>query len=63
MRDLPADELGRHAIAAQLAEIRQDLERLGVHFDSWFHEQSLFDSGAVDAMLQRLREAGLVVRA
>ncbi len=29
LRDLPADELGRHAIAAQLAEIRQDLEQLG----------------------------------
>jgi arginyl-tRNA synthetase len=61
MRDLPADELGRHAIAAQLAEIRQDLDHLGVHFDGWFHEQALFDSGAVDAMLQRLRSAGHVV--
>ncbi len=61
MRDLPADELGRHAIGAQLADIRQDLERLGVHFDRWFHEQTLFDSGAVDAMLERLRNAGLVV--
>ncbi|HSP65605.1 MAG TPA: arginine--tRNA ligase [Candidatus Deferrimicrobium sp.] len=60
MRDLPADELGRHAIAAQLAEICQELERLGVHFDGWFHEQSLFDSGAVDAMLERLRSAGYV---
>ena len=58
---MPADELGAHAIAAQLAEIRQDLDRLGVRFDGWFHEQSLFDSGAVDAMLQRLRDAGRVV--
>ncbi len=61
LRDLPADHLGRKAISAQLAEIRQDLERLGVRFDGWFHEQSLFDSGAVDAMLQRLRRAGYVV--
>jgi arginyl-tRNA synthetase len=61
LRDLAADELGRHALAAQLAEIRQDLERLGVHFDGWFHEQSLFDSGAVDAMLERLRSAGYVL--
>jgi arginyl-tRNA synthetase len=61
LRDLPADHLGRHAIAAQLAEIRQDLERLGVRFDGWFHEQTLFDSGAVDRMLQRLRGAGYVV--
>jgi arginyl-tRNA synthetase len=57
---MPLDELGRHGIAAQLAEIRRDVERLGVRFDGWFHEQSLFDSGAVDAMLRRLREAGYV---
>ncbi len=61
LRDMPADELGRRAIAAQLEDIRQDLDRLGVHFDTWFHEQSLFDGGAVDAMLQRLRDAGYVV--
>jgi arginyl-tRNA synthetase len=61
LRDLPPDELGTRAIAAQLAEIRRDLEHLGVLFDGWFHEQTLFDSGAVDAMLQRLRDAGHVV--
>jgi arginyl-tRNA synthetase len=61
LRDLPTDELGELGIAAQLQEIRDDLERLGVHFDGWFHEQSLFDSGAVDAMLRRLGDAGLVV--
>jgi len=61
LRDLPADELGRMGVAAQLGEIRSDVEELGVRFDSWFHEQSLFDSGAVDAMLARLRAAGCVV--
>jgi arginyl-tRNA synthetase len=61
LRELDARQLGARGIAAQLAEIRQDLERLGVRFDGWFHEQALFESGAVDAMLQRLREAGWVV--
>jgi arginyl-tRNA synthetase len=60
LRDLAVQQLGECGIAAQLAEIRKDLERLGVGFDGWFHEQSLFDSGAVEAMLQRLREAGRV---
>ncbi|MGH7723223.1 MAG: arginine--tRNA ligase [Candidatus Dormibacteria bacterium] len=60
LRDLAARPLGERGIEAQLAEIRRDLERLGVRFDGWFHEQSLFDSGAVDVMLQRLREAGCV---
>ncbi|HWF56728.1 MAG TPA: arginine--tRNA ligase [Candidatus Dormibacteraeota bacterium] len=61
LRDLDTRLLGEHGIAAQLAEIRQDLERLGVRFDGWFHEQSLFDGGAVDAMMERLRSAGCVV--
>ncbi|MEO8899831.1 MAG: arginine--tRNA ligase [Candidatus Dormibacter sp.] len=52
--------IGAHGIAAQLAEIRQDCERLGIHFDSWFSEQSLFDSGAVATMLERLRDLGFV---
>ena len=60
LRDLSVDEIGAHGIAAQLAEIRQDTERLGIRFDRWFSEQSLFDTGAVDAMLTRLREAGFV---
>jgi arginyl-tRNA synthetase len=54
------EHIGAHGIAAQLAEIRQDTARLGVHFDSWLSEQSLFDSGAVDAMLERLRTLGFV---
>jgi arginyl-tRNA synthetase len=60
LRDLPTERIGDLGIAAQLQEIRGDLERLGVRFDGWFHEQSLFDSGAVDAMLGRLRDAGCV---
>lgn len=54
------ERIGALGIAAQLAEIRGDTERLGIHFDSWFSEQSLFDSGAVDAMLERLRGLGFV---
>jgi arginyl-tRNA synthetase len=61
LRDAGSDDIGAHGIAAQLAEIRRDLDALGVRFDSWFHEQFLFDSGAVDEMLSRLRDAGRVV--
>jgi len=61
LRNLDVRQLGEHGIAAQLGEIRQDLERLGVRFDGWFHEQSLFDSGAVDTMMERLRGAGCIV--
>ena len=53
-------EIGARGVDAQLAEIRADLERLGVRFDTWFSEQSLFDSGAVDAMMERLSATGCV---
>jgi arginyl-tRNA synthetase len=56
----PVGQLGRLGIEAQLEEIRHDVERLGIQFDRWFSEQSLFDSGAVDAMLARLRKLGFV---
>lgn len=59
--DCSVEELGAKGIATQLAEIRHDTERLGIRFDTWFSEQSLFDSGAVERMLQRLGAAGLVV--
>jgi arginyl-tRNA synthetase len=62
--DLPADE----ALAVcrdvgyrlQLAETQALLERFGVHFDVWFSERSLYESGAVLAAIDRLREQGHV---
>ena len=49
-----------HARDIQVADIREDLEAFGVTFERWFSEQSLTDSGAVDAAIARLREAGHV---
>lgn len=61
LRDCPRDQIGRHGVAAQMAEIQRDVERLGIRFDRWFSEQTLFESGAVDAMMDRLRQLGLIV--
>ncbi len=41
-----------------LADIRDDLADFGVHYQRWFREQSLLDSGQVEAVIGRLREAG-----
>ncbi|OLE23883.1 MAG: arginine--tRNA ligase [Actinobacteria bacterium 13_1_20CM_3_71_11] len=43
-----------------LAEIRDSLERFGVHFDVWFSERTLHDSGAVEHALDELRAHGHV---
>lgn len=37
-----------------LSDIKQDLAEFGVHFDNWFSERSLTDTGIVDAALTRL---------
>jgi arginyl-tRNA synthetase len=42
------------------AEIKRSLESFGVHFDVWFSETSLHDSGAVGRAVERLREQGHV---
>ena len=38
-----------------LAALQEELGKLGVHFDRWFREQSLYDDGLVDLVLQKLR--------
>ncbi|HXY94999.1 MAG TPA: arginine--tRNA ligase [Acidimicrobiia bacterium] len=40
--------------------VRHDLDRIGVHFDTWFSERTLHDSGAVAAVLDDLRARGHV---
>jgi arginyl-tRNA synthetase len=62
--ELPQDEqlkLFREAgLRLMTAQIRQSTENFGTHFDVWFSEQSLHDSGAVEQALDRLREQGHV---
>jgi arginyl-tRNA synthetase len=43
-----------------LAEMAASLERFGVHFDVWFSERSLHESGAVEHALDQLRAQGHV---
>jgi arginyl-tRNA synthetase len=43
-----------------LADIAASLERFGVHFDVWFSERGLHNSGRVDEAIATLREQGHV---
>jgi arginyl-tRNA synthetase len=43
-----------------MAWIERDLADLGVRFDRWYSERSIFDSGLFDATMRLLREAGYV---
>ena len=40
------------------AQIKQSLHEFGVDFDVYFHENSLFESGAVERALDQLKEQG-----
>jgi arginyl-tRNA synthetase len=44
----------------QLAAQQKQLERFNTHFDVWFSERSLHDSGSVPETLQRLKDLGHV---
>jgi arginyl-tRNA synthetase len=49
---------GRHAAQVLLRGIQEDLERFQVRFHRWFSEQTLVESGEVQAAIDRLRSAG-----
>ncbi|MBI3199792.1 MAG: arginine--tRNA ligase [Rhodospirillales bacterium] len=53
-------EMRSFAIAALMAEIRTDLETLGVHIDVFSSERALVESGAVGRAFEALTRQGLI---
>ena len=51
-------QVGQLGLDRMMKQIREDLELLGVNFDAWFNEQSLYDNGQYDAVMSLLRQAG-----
>ncbi|MFF0297044.1 arginine--tRNA ligase [Kitasatospora sp. NPDC004614] len=62
--ELPEDEqllaFRTEGLKLMVAEIQRSMAEFGVHFDTWFSEQTLHDSGAVQQAMERLREQGHV---
>ena len=53
------DEIFRRVgVGLMFDEIKASLHAFGTDFDVWFHEQSLHDSGAVEAAVERLKASG-----
>ncbi|MGQ0719357.1 MAG: arginine--tRNA ligase [Pseudonocardiales bacterium] len=48
----------RVGVALMFDTIKRSLHDFGTDFDVWFHEQSLHDSGAVDAAVAQLKDSG-----
>ncbi len=60
LRDEPPEGLFKHA--AEIAifdDIRETLARMGIHFDVYFNEDSLYAGGQIDAVLEALRARDL----
>ncbi|HEY2611378.1 MAG TPA: arginine--tRNA ligase [Reyranella sp.] len=53
-------EMRAFAISALMAEIKADLETLGVHIDVYSSERALVESGAVDRAFQELARQDLI---
>lgn len=51
-------EFFNHGLNSILDDIRDDLGAFGVHYQSWYSERSLSDSGAIDRAVVALQERG-----
>ena len=52
--------LGKLGLEKMLKQIKSDLEMLGVSFDIWFSELSLYEKGQFNAALALLRDGGYI---
>lgn len=50
--------LVEYALNKNLTQIKKDLETYGIHYDVWFSEQSLYDSGAIESTIKLLKKRG-----
>jgi arginyl-tRNA synthetase len=59
---LPEDEaepvLRRYAMEKVINQIRASVARLGVHYDAWFWEDTIWTSGLGQQAIERLRQSG-----
>ncbi|BCX88107.1 arginyl-tRNA synthetase [Methylomarinovum tepidoasis] len=52
------EDVFQTGLQAILADIREDLEAFGVHYDQWFSERDLVRAGRVEQALETLRRGG-----
>ena len=54
--------LGKIGLEKMMVGIKEDLKSLGVDFDDWFSERSLYEGGQYDRAMAMLRNEGYVVK-
>ncbi|MFN8025337.1 MAG: arginine--tRNA ligase [Acidimicrobiia bacterium] len=58
--DVSVDDAREWGYQEVVRTLQHDLGRIGVHFDTWFSERTLHESGAVTRVLDDLRARGVV---
>ena len=53
-------EVGEIALQRTVDGLREDLEMIGIVYDSWFSERSLYQDDTFDRIMQIMRDAGVV---
>ncbi len=53
-------QLGKIGLAKMIGQIKADLELLGVTFDVWFSEQSLYDNKQFDTAMALMKRGGYI---
>lgn len=54
----PAEVVGAEGAGVMLEDIKQTTQRMGIRFDAWFSETSVYTSGRVSEVLEMLGKAG-----
>ena len=52
------EAMAKFGLSRNLPKMKTDLERYGIHYDEWFYESTLHDSGAVKETVELLTKAG-----
>lgn len=60
LADMPIDAFAEYARDRIARQQKETLARIGIQFDNYFREQSLYETGAVWRTLEELRERGYV---
>lgn len=51
--------LVEYALPKNIANMKEAMEKYRIHYDTWFHESTLHESGAVKEVIQMLTDKGL----
>ena len=60
LQDAPLELFTAHAREQIFTDIKATLTRIGIEFDSYFNERSLYEDGLIDQVVSDLRAKGLV---